>query len=272
MQEIQGIYLILVALLFYFFFIIVLDDEQRRHKQKLLARNKNKFFIFSNIDEKDFNKSMKAMGWNISLYKYQRLRLIILCTLIIVLKIDLLLLLILFLISEPKEYILGRKTIFKIMIDSNRERYKKEQDKEIYNALVQLKNLAIATKNKPLATDFILRQLSKFSNKTKTVFNHTLIYWRENSEEVACDYFSKAIGTKLASEFANYLGKLDKVNPDELIEQLQVLQEGYREKHITNEMKKQELISSISFIPIIIASLVIMLNFIIIVIWNKMFI
>lgn len=272
MEQIQIIYLIGVLILFYLVYVVILDDPSRRNKKKMLARNKHKYFTFTKVDEQEFNKSMSEIGLNVSLSNYQKIRLIFLCTLILFGKIDIVLAIILFFISEPKEYILGRKTVFKILIDFSKEKYKEEQDKEIYSALVQLKNLAIATKEKPLATDFILRQLTKFTKKTRVVFNHTLVLWRESNEETACNYFSETIGTKLASEFANFVVKLDKVNPDELIEQLQVLQEGYRERNITKEQKRQEVISSIAFMPIVISSLVVMMNFIIITIWNKMFV
>lgn len=272
MENVQLVYLTAVFILFYSIYRVVLNDVNRRNKKKMLARNKYKIFTYTKVDEFEFNKNMQEIGLKVSLNGYQKLRLIFLCTLILFFEIDVLLAVILFFVSEPTEFILGRKTVFKMVIDFSKSRFKEEQDKEIYSALVQLKNLAIATKDKPLATDFILRQLAKFSKKTRVVFNHTLVLWRENNEEVACEYFSETIGTKLANEFANFVVKLDKVNPDELIEQLQVLQEGYRERNITKEQKRQELISSIAFMPIVISSLVVMMNFIIITIWNKMFI
>lgn len=272
MENVQVIYLSILTFVFYLVFRNVFNEPNKKNKKKMLALNKHKYFTFTVVDEQKFNKNMMEIGIKLNLQNYQKLRIIILCILMFFAKLDFLTIVILFLLSEPKEYLFGYRTVFKRVIDFSRDRYKEKQDKEIYSALVQLKNLAIATKEKPLSTDFILRQLVKFTNKTRVVFNHTLVLWRESNEKIACQYFSDTIGTKLAGEFANFIVNLDKINPDELIEQLQVIQEGYREKNITKEQKRQEVLSSVAFVPIVLSSLAVMMNFIIITIWNKMFI
>ena len=58
---------------------------------------------------------------------------------------------------------------------------------------MQLKNLAIATKDNPLGADFIIEQLMRFTKITKPIFVRTLSIWRMGEYEKACGYFKENI-------------------------------------------------------------------------------
>ena len=172
-----------------------------------------------------------------------------------------------YLITAPKKEVLGKKTPFGLLVDFLGREYKAKKDMEIYRAITQLKNLAIAQREKPIGADFLLEQLGKFTVVTKPIFTQTISLWRLGKEEEACNYFAEESGTKLGKEFSNIISKLDNINPAELVEQLELYQNHVKEERTTKKLKRQETISNVIFLPIVATAFVIMLNFVAIVVW-----
>lgn len=174
---------------------------------------------------------------------------------------------ILYIISTPKEYFMGRKTPFLLIIELLKEDFNRKKDRELYKVITQLKNLAIAQQNKPFSGDLIIQQIMRFTKIIKPIFSQTLAMWRLGKETEAAQFFAEAFNTKLGREFSNLLAKLDSVNPIELTEQLTLFQTHVSEEKTTERLKHQELISNLIFMPVVAAALMIILNFVVIVIW-----
>lgn len=220
----------------------------------------------------------KDTGLKISLLQYQTGRYLMISLLFLMLIYSffkngnislkhLLITIFIYLISAPVREFLGKKTPFYYFIYVLKNEYRNKLDLEIFRSISQLKNLAIAQKDKPFGADFIIQQLMKFSNITKPVYIKMLSKYRMGQEEEACKYFAEAIGTNYAKELANIFLKLDKINPGELVEQLTLYQVSIREEWRTKKMRKFEAISDIIFIPIIASALIVLLNFVVIVVY-----
>lgn len=173
--------------------------------------------------------------------------------------------------TTPKVDFFGKKTPFGFAMKLIRAEFDAKKDFEIYRAITQLKNLAIAQQGKPLGADFIISQLMKFTNVTKPIFANTLKFWRLGKENEAYEYFVATSNTKLGKDFAGILVKLDRMNPVELVEQLVSFQTGVREVKLTKQLDRQETQSNIIFVPIIASAFAVMLNFIAIVLWIDAF-
>lgn len=172
---------------------------------------------------------------------------------------------ILFLASSPKSYFLGKRTPFKYVLDIFRNNHKHKQNIEIYRAISQLKNIALARKDTPPGSDFVLEQLNKFTNILRPVFNKTIALWSMGEKEVACEYLDKTIDTKEATELANILRKLDELEPYELKNQLSLLQESIKKERETRKIKNNENISNLVYLIVITTCVIIMVNFVIVV-------
>lgn len=88
-------------------------------------------------------------------------------------------------------------------------------------------------------------------------------------EEEAYEGFIKYIPTKIGSEVGTILLKLDKLQPMEMVEQINMVKERIRENHITEKKhkKKQNGISNLIYLPIIAPVFILFLNFIMITLW-----
>lgn len=230
------------------------------------------------LDEKEIDKHFTESGLNITTLKYQLVRhliFIIWLMLLIYIRITtnylsfnrLFLAAILYVVTTPVETILSKKSPFIIILDELAKEYKKKKDSEVYRAISQLKNLAIAQQKHPVGADFIIEQLSKFANLTRPAYIKVLSLWRLGKNEEAIQSFGDEIDTRLGREFGNILLKLDELNPAEFIEQLEIYQGNIKNERSTERQKRNELISNIIYTPAVISSLVILLNFVVVVIF-----
>jgi len=235
-------------------------------------------YVKTQMNKKEIDDIFRTTGINITTLQYQLFRYSAVLLLIIGLISALarnnnvpnktyFIIITLYLVSSPTLYFFNRKTPFNYLVDFLKNEYKNKKDIEIYRAITQLKNLAIAQQDKPLGADFIIEQLMKFTNITKSTFSKMLSIWRLGQEEKACEYFAKNIDTKLGTELAGVLLKLDKINPVELKEQLILYQNNVKSEKKTEHLRKMEALSTLIYLPIIGTALIVLLNFVIITIY-----
>lgn len=266
-----------------FFLIKATFKKSKKSKTGNIRFKKNRYgevksFIKNQFNNKEVDKVFYRTGLNITSLQYQMVRYLIFIILLVLMILSFLntgiisiknyiMLLALFLISSPVLSLGGKKTPFSLLIDALQNEYKNKKDVELYRAISQLKNIAIAQKDKPLSSDFIIEQLIKFTKLTKKDFIKLLSEFRLGNEETGCREFASNVDTRLALELSNVLIKLDKINPIELKEQLTLYQENLKAERMTKKLKRNETISNIIFIPIISLALIVLLNFVIIVIF-----
>lgn len=264
------------------FFLIKSAFKKAQIKEIRFKRNRYKEFsdfVKEQMLHKEKQNIFKDTGIGINMFQYSIIRYLIFSAALVILlvyeinySIDLVkygvLYAVLFLVTSPKMYFLGKKTPFNYAITFLKKEYQGKKDMEVYRAITQLKNLAIAQQDKPLGSDFIIQQLMKFTKVTKPIFSNMLQLWRLGKEEEACKYFGDAIGTRLGKEFASVLIKLDKINPYELKEQLIMYQNAVREEQTTRILSKNEQYSNIIFTSSVACALAILLNFVVIVLYT----
>ncbi len=270
-----------LVLLFLFSGIILLREWAVEKKRKYKFRfRKHRFrnaksFIQNNLS--DNNHLFRGIGIPISVYQYNLLRLSILSIIIIFeveengisveTAIKAVVVFSLFIFTSPRLTVLGKKTPFAILIASLKRYNQTIIDDEIYKALSRLKNLVITQRENPMSASFLIEQITKFTKKTKGIFLKTLSMYHEGNQEEAIEFFKATTGTKLGAEFGNIMSKLDELNPAELKDQLILLQSSVRDEKVTLKLRQQELFSNLMFIPIVAASMAILLNFVIITVW-----
>ncbi len=223
------------------------------------------------------NELFKGTGIPLTVYQYNLLRVavfLLICFFRITGKgfstdsaIIIIIIFFLFIITSPGLTILNKRMPFALLLNLLKRHQQVKIDEEIYKAVSQLKNLVIAQKDAPMSAFFLIEQITRFTKKTRMIFSKTLVLLHEEDQEAAVEYFKSASGTKLGNEFGNIISKLDGLNPAELKEHLMQIQSAVRDEKVTNRLRQQELFSNLIFIPIIAASMVIILNFVIITVW-----
>ena len=113
-------------------------------------------------------------------------------------------------------------------------------DRELFSSSVILKNLALVRREAPLSADYIYENLMENSIFLKPFYGELLTLYRAGRDEEAFKVFTLEIGTKAAKNFALILSKIDKVNPAELAEQMEIFQQMMTESNMTAAMKKAQ--------------------------------
>ncbi len=119
---------------------------------------------------------------------------------------------------------------------------------ELYDSCITLKNLAIVNGAKPFSGEFLYTMLMENAVRLKPIYREMLLLYRQGRDEEAFEYFSEAVGTKAGKTFGAILMKLEKINPAELIEQMEVFQNMMAEKRMTQAMKTTQRNSIITTI------------------------
>lgn len=280
-MKVQLIYLLIISILgmisvFCFAKAKVIGSPNKiRFKKNRYANIKR--FINDRIQDDSVSNILRQSGVKITLIQYQIIRYLIFIVWIIlyiflyvILKDSysfnsLLLILFLFILSSPKKYLLNKKTPFKHVLDIIIFNNKLKQNVEVYGCISQLKNIAITKKKSSFSSDFILEQLGKFTNKTKPIFNKTIALWSLGEKEEACIYFESAVNTNEAKMLANIFRKLDDLTPNELYNHISLLQESMRKERETNKLLANENRNNLIYFIVIATSVLIMLNFVVIV-------
>ncbi len=125
---------------------------------------------------------------------------------------------------------------------------KENLELELYDSCITLKNLAIVNGAKPFSGEFLYTMLMENAVRLKPIYREMLLLYRQGRDEEAFEFFSEAIGTKAGRNFAAILAKLEKINPAELIEQMEVFQNLMAEKRMTEAIKTAQRNSIITTI------------------------
>lgn len=170
-------------------------------------------------------------------------------------------------LTIPQRKILGMTSPFLHLVSKMREKRQQEYDKELYQAIGQLKNICITNQDHPKNGDAILEELIRYTNLTRPFFAQTLSLFRLQQYDAARSYFTQNIGTKLSRDFIHILLELDVVSPKEFILQLKTFQDSEREKRLTQRLNERENRSVLLYIPAMVTCVVILLNFIMVTLW-----
>ena len=95
---------------------------------------------------------------------------------------------------------------------------------------------------------FCILMLMENAVKLKPIYREMLLMYRQGRDEEAFRYFANAVNTKAGRNFAAILTKVEKINPSELIEQMEVFQNMIAEKRMTQALKTAQRNSVITTI------------------------
>ncbi|MBO5994050.1 MAG: hypothetical protein J6Q41_00880 [Firmicutes bacterium] len=115
-----------------------------------------------------------------------------------------------------------------------------DSEKDLYQAAILLKNLAIVRKDYPVSLDYILEELSKDSGTLKPVFQETMSIYRGGRYDEAFRFFADSVRSRYGKNLAMILSKMDKINPYEIVTQIDVYIGIIREVRTTEAMRQAE--------------------------------
>ncbi|HHX14376.1 MAG TPA: hypothetical protein GX726_05425 [Clostridiales bacterium] len=135
-------------------------------------------------------------------------------------------------------------------------------DFEIYEAISYLRNVCALTVGAALTSDRILEQLTVQADRLKPIFAGMLRLIRQNQREEAVRLFTEATDRGTAADFARLLVQWDEIEPHILSETLVSHQKSYREMRQTVQKRRDELISDLIYLPVVLNVMLLFINFI----------
>lgn len=108
---------------------------------------------------------------------------------------------------------------------------------ELFGSVITLKNLAMVHKERPLSADFIFEILMENSTALKPAYEELLTLYRSGRDDEAFRAFAERTGSREGRNFAVILSKLDRINPAEVVKQMEVFQNAMAEERMTAATK-----------------------------------
>jgi hypothetical protein len=151
----------------------------------------------------------------------------------------------------------------RMRIKSLRELLQKERkDREIYEAVSFLRNVTAVGMSDSMSADLALMRLAENKGVLQPAYVKTLGLLRLNKREEAAKRFGEAVGDGLGLDFIRVVLQWDDIDPRELTASLVSYQKSLKEMRVTARKKRDELLSDLIYIPVVINILLIFMNFI----------
>jgi hypothetical protein len=148
-------------------------------------------------------------------------------------------------------------------IKSLRENMQRDRkDREIYEAISFLRNVTAVGMSGSMSADLALQRLSENGGILRPVYAKTLGLLRLNRRDEAAKQFGEAVGGGLGLDFIRVVLQWDDIDPRELTASLISYQKSLKEMRVTARKKRDELLSDLIYLPVVVNILLIFMNFI----------
>lgn len=138
----------------------------------------------------------------------------------------------------------------------------RKMDKEIFEAIIFLRNLASIEKGRSSSADSVIETLSENHGLLRPIFIKMLKLLRINQTKEAAALFSQRVGTTAGRDFAGLLIQWDRLEPSQLLETLISYEKSMKAVRLTEQKRRDEIVSDMIYFPVVINILVIFINFI----------
>jgi len=155
-----------------------------------------------------------------------------------------------------------KDSLFEILFRFIRRYRERKMDREIFESITFLRNLASIEKGRSSSTDYIIEKLSEHNGLLQPIFIKMLNLLRINQPKEAAALFSQKVGTPASRDFAGLLIQWDRLEPGELLETLLSYEKSMKAVRLTDQKRKDEIISDLIYFPVVVNILVIFINFI----------
>ena len=161
-----------------------------------------------------------------------------------------------------KNYDLKKLPFYRTYREFAEKGKQKKIDLEIYEAISYMRNVTIVGEGRKLNADTLLEQLILHNGVLAPLYAKTLQLLRQNQRADAINYFSNAAGTKISEDFIRLLMQWDDIDPEHLLETLLSHQKSVREAGLTLRKRRDEMVSDLVYLPVVLNVMLVFINFI----------
>ena len=118
-----------------------------------------------------------------------------------------------------------------------------------------------------MSADFMYEALMENSGRLRPVYEEMLSLYRSGRDQEAFQVFAKRTGSRTGRNFAAVLSKLDRINPAELVKQMEVFQNVMAEERMTAALKNAQRRSIIATVWATASIFALLINFAVVVVF-----
>jgi hypothetical protein len=137
-------------------------------------------------------------------------------------------------------------------------------DLEVYEGVSLMRNIIAGGAETRLTTDSLIEQLITLGGYLVPYYQKCLLLLRHSGEAKMIEFFVKNVPVDIAEDYIRLISSWDHIEPARLKSSLFSYQSSLKEKRFTMLKRRDEIISDIIFLPIVVNSLLIFMNFIIV--------
>lgn len=143
-----------------------------------------------------------------------------------------------------------------------KEAKKEKYESEIYEGISYLRNLIVIERGKKMSTPWILEELADLQGAMQSHYLKLLHYVRINDKEEGMRIFSESMDTTIGADYGRLLLQWEEMEPHHWWETLKSYQTSIKEIKRTKQRKKDELLSDLIYLPVVINVMLVLINFI----------
>lgn len=138
----------------------------------------------------------------------------------------------------------------------------RKMSQELAEALSYIRNLVILGRGEKMSVELLMEELSDVCVLLAPAFTDMARSLHVNDKERASRCLYEAIGENYARDVGTFLAHWEDIPPKELLSSVDAYRSTLRERRETELRKKDEIISDIIYFPVVLNSMVVLLNFI----------
>lgn len=142
------------------------------------------------------------------------------------------------------------------------KRREEKANLEICEGISFLRNMTMLWQGRFLSADAMVEQLAAKRGMLSLHYGAMLRLLRQNQKEAAAKAFAEGAGTEISGDFARLLVQWDELDPEQLMETLLSYQLAIKEVRATQRRQRDELISDLIYLPVVINVMLVFINFI----------
>ncbi len=135
-------------------------------------------------------------------------------------------------------------------------------DHEIFNGLGYLRNRIMSSDVSKINTDNMIEELLINADVLRPAYLNMLSFVRVDDRKRAAEVFNEMAHSDNSREYARILIQLDEMAPEEMYDSLRAFQKTIGESKVTRLKKRDEAVSDLLYLPVVLNLVIIFFNFI----------
>ena len=142
------------------------------------------------------------------------------------------------------------------------EQKRRKRLNELSENLAYIRNITVLGRGRSISTVYLLEEISDISPLLKKTYLDMAHALSLNDKQKACDIFAEALGEPYGCDIGNFLVSWEDISPELLMENIDSYVDAIRQERFTYLKRRDETISDLIYMPVVLNCMVVLMNFI----------